>query len=389
MSRTLILGGGIVGLSIAFELASRGDDVRVIENGEFGKKASWAGAGMLPPINAHTAIHPLEHLAALSNQRHREWSTRLKQLTGIDNDYRINGSLYLAQTPGEIASLFGAVDEWDTQQIEFEQLAHDQLRKRFKFLGDTLASAKSKSVLTPSAAQFDNRRHLDALVAACRRQAVTLKDQTKVCKFVTNDQEQTRGNQRRVSEVHTVGADESIHWEPVDHVVIAAGPWSESLVEQLDQSLPMQPVRGQMVGYHVCPETQKELVNGPIINEGTRYLVARSNGYIVAGSTIEETGFDCVTTEEEITELRTWTERTVPCLNETNFVEAWAGLRPATYDGFPYIGRLPSFENVWVATGHFKSGLQLSTGTAVTIADLILGEEPSVDLSPFDPGRVK
>ena len=151
----------------------------------------------------------------------------------------------------------------------------------------------------------------------------------------------------------------------------------------------MQPVRGQIAMYKIDPATvpNDKIANGPIINEGSRYLVPRTDGHILAGATIEEVGFDCQTTESEVAGLRNWAEGLVSQLNDSTFVKSWAGLRPGTYDGFPYLGQLGQFENAYVATGHFKTGLQLSTATAIVMADLVEGKNPDVDLKPLSPLR--
>ena len=154
--------------------------------------------------------------------------------------------------------------------------------------------------------------------------------------------------------------------------------------------LPMQPVRGQIALYKLDPNTNSPLAGGPIISEGSRYLVPRVDGHIIAGATIEEVGFDCRTSVNEIADLRAWAESITDELSDETFVKSWAGLRPGTYDGFPYLGRLScldSMQNVFVATGHFKSGLHLSTGTAIVMADLLEGKNPTVDLRPFCPSR--
>ena len=105
--RNIIVGGGVVGLSIAYETASRGHEVVLIEKDKFGRKASWAGAGILMPVNRQTAIHPMEHLEAIGHETHRQWSEQLLKQTGIDNGFRDCGGLYIARTSGEAAALTG------------------------------------------------------------------------------------------------------------------------------------------------------------------------------------------------------------------------------------------------------------------------------------------
>jgi glycine oxidase len=125
-----------------------------------------------------------------------------------------------------------------------------------------------------------------------------------------------------------------------------------------------------------------------VINEGTRYIVPRDDGHVLVGATIEEVGFDESTTQRELDQLAADAKRLVPNLTKDKIVQTWAGLRPGTHDGFPYMGRLPGFDNAFVSTGHFKTGLQLSSGSAVAMADLIEEKPSFVDLTPFDPSRV-
>ena len=171
----VILGGGIIGLSIGYELSTRGHRVTLVDANDFASKASWAGAGMLPPSNRATAVHPYEHLEALSNQLHRQWASRLLRETEIDNGYRDCGSLYLARSSGEIASLIGAIHEWDDRQIVSQPLDRETLQQRFPLLANVFSDSPiGKAVFVPAAAQFHNPRHAQALLAACKKNGVRL-----------------------------------------------------------------------------------------------------------------------------------------------------------------------------------------------------------------------
>ena len=112
MTKSIIVGGGVIGLSIAYELSKRGQQVVLIEKDQVGRKASWAGAGIILPASQANAIHPQEQLEARSNQLHAQWAEELLAATGIDNGYRGCGGIYLARTAGELASLIGATEHW-------------------------------------------------------------------------------------------------------------------------------------------------------------------------------------------------------------------------------------------------------------------------------------
>lgn len=378
--RNIVLGGGVIGLSIAFELSSRGQNVVLIEQNKFGRKASWAGAGILMPANRQTAIHPMEHLESIGHDAHRQWSKKLLQQTGIDNGFRQCGGLYIARTDGESASLTGLLLEWKERRIEFQQLDFAEFSNRFEHLAaSTTDNASFKAVWVPGESQFTNPFHIKALIAACERLGVEMVEECGPASVNVS--------QSRVESVSIAGS--SADSFTGDNFFFAAGPWTEELVKPLGVPLPMQPVRGQIAMYKIDTDhlPNDKLANGPIINEGSRYLVPRTDGHILAGATIEEAGFDCQTTPSEVAGLRNWAQSVTPQLNETTFVKSWAGLRPGTYDGFPYLGRFESFENALVATGHFKTGLQLSTATAIVLADLVEGKDPAVDLKPLSPSR--
>ena len=374
--RTVILGGGIIGLSIAYELSTRDLQVAIIDTHEFASQASWAGAGMLPPSNRETAVHPLEHLEALSNQVHREWAARLLSETKIDNGYQECGGLYIARSNGEVASLAGAILEWNDRSIENQRIDTTELLNRFPMLAQAFNDTSlGMAVFVPAAAQFHNPRHTQALLAACEKNGVRLlpnRDNIQIntaeqqIVSVQTDQETLTGNQ----------------------FVFAAGPWTEGLLDQFNVSLPMQPVRGQLALYQLSEPAAAKWGGSPLINEGSRYLVPRSDGHVLAGATIEEVGFDCHTTEDEVADLRAWAESIADDLGLESYVKSWAGLRPGTFDGFPYLGRLADFNNAIIATGHFKAGLQTSAGTAKVIADLVEHKTPEIDLTTFSPNRV-
>lgn len=374
--RIVILGGGVIGLSIGYELSTRGHQVTLVDARDFAGQASWAGAGMIPPSNRETAVHPYEHLEALSNQIHREWAPRLLRETEIDNGYQTCGSLYLARSSGEVASLVGAIHEWNDRRIDNHQLDQQKLQQRFPMLANVFRDTTvSMAVFVPQAAQLHNPRHAQALLAACEINGVRLLPN---CQNIQVDV----GKQQIQSVLTDQGTLTGSQF------VFAAGPWTEGLLSQFDVALPMQPVRGQLALYRLEKTVSARWADAPLINEGSRYLVPRADGHVLAGTTIEEVGFDCRTTEHEVANLRAWVESIADELGAENYIKAWAGLRPGTYDGFPYLGRLADFNNAIVATGHFKAGLQTSAGTAKVIADLVEQKVPEIDLTPFSPNRV-
>ena len=368
--KVAIIGGGVIGLSAAWELSSRGHEVTLIDKGAFGRKASWAGAGILLPGNAETAIHPLEHLEAASNDLHETWSQRLMELTAIDNGYRKCGGIYVAMTDGEIATLSGSILYWQERNIEAEKLSRESFASQYPSLSNLATMEKFVSAALPGEAQICNPWHVQALVKACEMNSVRLVPNQTVSNFETSS--------RELESITIDGQHQKF-----EACVFACGAWTQQVTSALVDCVQMVPVRGQMILYRL--DAPLDL---PIINEGTRYVVPRDDGHVLVGATIEEAGFDDSTTESAIEKLSSDAERIVSALTRDKIKKTWAGLRPGTHDGFPYMGRLPGFDNVFVSTGHFKTGLQLSSGSAVAMADLIEDKETLVDLTPFDPSRV-
>lgn len=166
------------------------------------------------------------------------------------------------------------------------------------------------------------------------------------------------------------------------HFCIASGAWTSTILQQLGIHIELTPVRGQIVLF-----SRPALPLHRILNEGPNYLVPRNDGRVLVGSTVEEVGFDDETTEEGITELVDFAHDVIPELNHDAVERTWAGLRPKSGDGFPYLGAIPKIDNVSVVSGHYRNGILLAPGTARLMAQLIRGEQPSIDLTPFRPDR--
>ena len=312
----------------------------------------------------------MDRLAGWSSRLHAEWAERLRTETGTDVEYWTCGGVYLARSTGEVAALAGLTEAWRDEQIPFEILDESTLRAR---LGRQFRSASHPqlAVFNPIEAQIRNPYFLKTL-----RMAIELRGGKLIENAGAIRLEAQAG---RIARIHSESAGVI---EP-DQVCIAAGAWSYELLQTAGINLPVEPVRGQMVLFKL-PELPFEC----IVNEGSRYLVPRQDGYVLAGSTMEQVGFDCSTTEPEIDELIAFAESLFPILNRGNVVNQWAGLRPASYDGLPYIGRLPGLSNAVVATGHLRSGLQLAPATANLIADLFAGIESHELLTLLNRGRV-
>ncbi len=365
----LVVGGGVIGLSLAWELARRGQSVAIIDASEIGRGASWAGAGILPPTPKIGAVDPYEQIRGLSHRLHQQWAERLQHETGIDTGYHRCGGVYLASTAGEVATLAANRLWWDEHGIEYEAWSVADVARNEPNLVDFSSKHLKSAWFLPDECQLRNPRHMKALVAACAQTGVTLNSNCPFEKVI-----QERG---QVLGVKAGGQDFFSK-----QVCICTGAWARGMLEDFGVSNGIMPVRGQMLLY-ACPQRLLQRV----VNEGHRYLVPRKDGYLLAGSVEEEVGYVVETTDVAVTQIRSWAETVLPQLRQCTIERSWAGLRPGSYDGFPYIGEVPGFSNLYVAAGHFRSGLHLSCATAELLADVMQGIQPPIDLHPFRIGR--
>jgi glycine oxidase len=364
-SDVVIAGGGVIGLSVAYVLAREGLRATVLDAGPLGRAASWAGAGIVAPGAARPTDHPDAPLRTLGARLHEEWSLALREETGLDNGYRRCGGLDVAWTSDEAEWLRETAPLWDEEGIAFRRLGPAE----FAEVEPALSPLAKVAYFFPDRAQIRNPWHLRALEAACERRGVVLRPQCPALGFDVAS--------GRVRAVRTPEGP-----LPCDCLIVAAGPWSESLLSGLVPDVATPPIRGQIVLLRTPSPVLRR-----IVEHGHDYLVPRDDGRVLVGSTEEHAGFEARTTPRAVRDLIDTALRLCPALESAEVERAWAGLRPGSHDGRPYIGPAPGLENAIVATGHRRAGLQLSPGTAEVVADLILGRPPRIDLSPYRIGR--
>jgi glycine oxidase len=352
----LIIGGGVIGLTTAYYLSREGVRVEVLDQGAMGREASWAGAGILPPGNPQHARTPFDQLRAYSSTIYPGLSGELREETGIDNGYRRSGGIELVG-PAEQA----AVQEWRGEGIVFETLEPTALAK----LEPALAPGLGHAFHLPDMAQVRNPRHVKALLAACARQGVRLRQGCPVL-----------GWERKPG--HITAARTAMGPVEADQFLITAGAWTGGLLDQIGWRAEIRPVRGQIALLQTTPGLVRR-----ILLWGARYLVPRPDGRVLIGSTEEDAGFDKRTTAAAIAGLLTLASTLVPALADASLEQCWAGLRPGSPDGLPFLGRVPGWENLSVAAGHFRAGLQLSPATGLVMKELLLGQKTTISLEPF------
>lgn len=342
----VIVGGGIIGLSLSIALRKRGLQVLVVERGEPGREASYAAAGMLSDCVLETPP-VLQPLARASARMYPEFVHQLQDESGIKVDLRDQGTL-LFLSSGH------AHDDLEAEPVPAARLT--QLEPALAKNGDSALYLKERSV--------DPRALTAAALKAARHREVDISSGTAVTSLLVSD--------GRVAGVTT---DRTSYHAPV--VVNCAGAWAGQIAPH---HFPARPVKGQML----C------VAGGPALSHVLRapevYLVPRSDGRVLIGATIEEAGYDKRTDPDTIQRLHRAAIDLVPGLEQARFLEAWAGLRPGTPDALPILGET-STPGYFVATGHFRDGILLSPITAHVMAEVVTGATPEFDLTPFSPAR--
>jgi glycine oxidase len=353
---TIIIGAGIIGLSLAIELNKLGLRVLVVEKGEPGREASWAAGGMLCDFPAETRPQ-LRELAVASAAMYPEFVHELEDESGSKIDLRSIGTLLYLDEPRDpqVPDREGWVARWRELEPNLEA-ANLRVKSR---LGVYL---QERCV--------DPRDLTAAAIAAARHRGIDFSSGDQVLAVETVDGEAcgVRTNKTRFA---------------AGMVVNCAGAWAGQIGPH---AFPTRPVKGQMLCV-IMPE--KELVQH-VIRTPEVYLIPRSDGRMLIGATAEEAGFDKQTVPDTVLGLRRAALDLVPKLAEARILEAWAGLRPGTPDGLPILGATPT-PGYFVATGHFRDGILLAPVTATLMAQIMTGQsppmEPSIDVSEFSAER--
>jgi glycine oxidase len=369
MDDCLIIGGGVIGLSLALELAAGGWRVRVVDRGRPGHEASWAAAGLIPPPPNPPNPTPLEQLTALSCRLYPALSAMLRTETGIDNGYLNCGGINLADK--KLApTLMTTAAELRRVRAQVEELSPAAVAELEPAFRPALAAGKIDSAIRlPEETQFRNPRHMQALEAACKKRGVEISPDTEVKDFDVSGGE-IRGALTKNGPL------------AAKRYCITSGTWSGRLLQRLGRQATIKPIRGQIVLLK-----SKEPLLRRVVYVGPHYFVPRDDGRTLVGTTVEDVGFDCRATPEGVRELLDFALEWLPQLREAEVERSWAGLRPGSGDGAPYLGSIPGMSNAFIAAGHFRSGLILAPATALVMAQLMRGEKLAVDLESFRVDR--
>jgi len=363
MTDVLIIGGGVIGLLLAKELVERSISVTLIERSQVGAEASWAGGGIVSPLYPWNYSTAVTALASWAQHAYPALASELKDATGIDPEFNPCGLLML-DPPG-----YSDIVDWAQHHSKnFSLMNSAQLLEH----EPELKSDCRRGVWWPDIGNIRNPRFLQSLHAYLV--------QHPLCRIDGNVE--ARALQRldgdRAQVVTSIGNLQA------GKVVVCAGAWAGDLLVDAGTPLSIQPVKGQMLVFEPSPG----LITSIILHQG-RYLIPRLDGRIVVGSTLEHTGFEKVVTSEARNELLDVAYSLVPALRSVSVEAHWAGLRPGSPHGIPYIGAMPGWSNLYVNAGHFRNGLVLAPASVRLMVNLLLQEEPIVDPAPYAPETVR
>lgn len=339
-SNTLIIGGGIIGLATALRLAGLGTQVTVIERGVCGAESSWAGGGILSPLMPWQYAPAVNALCNAGIARYADWVAEIKALSGIDPEYWTSGMRVLPPFDSSVAQAWCTAHGW---RYELDDGA----------------------LWLPDVAQVRNPRLIKSLRTAVLARGVQLMEHTEL--------QALHISQQRIHGVTTTQGNLA-----ADTVITCTGAWSQGVLASEPPSKAIKPMRGQMLLFKAPTGTL-----ATVIYQQGMYLIPRLDGHILVGSTVEDVGFDKST---DITTRNTLAEAAfaiLPALRDAEFIQHWSGLRPGSPDNIPTIARHPEIENLYINAGHFRYGVTMAPISADLMAEMVLGQVSSMEVSAY------
>jgi D-amino-acid dehydrogenase len=373
MDDAIVVGGGIVGASTAYHLARAGAQVTLIDQVQPGQ-ATAAGAGIIAPGTGFRQPAAFFPLALRAVDYYPELLAHLAEDGQEQTGYEIVGLLHIATSEEEAADLPPLLHVLEERRAagmknlgEVRLLDSQQARELFPALG-----AVQGAIHAPGAARLDGRLMRDAVRRAAQVRGTRIVESERAATLVREG--------TRISQVIIDGQTLAAH-----QVILAPGAWSGQFAQILGRALPIYPQRGQILHLQGPAMASRWPI---IMNFHSYYLLTFPADRVVAGATREHhAGFAVCETAGGVYEVLNEALRMAPELASAPLCEVRVGLRPATPDGLPVLGRVPQMENVFLATGHGASGLQLGPYSGALVASLVAGHEPALDLSPFSPER--
>ncbi len=351
----IIIGGGIVGCMTAMELRKRGHRITIVERNQIASQtsgeSSWAGGGIIFPLlpwQYSDAVNALTRTGAAS---YRTLSQQLMQETGIDANFAQSGFLLLPAFDLKTALHWCATNHLAAQQVKAANFGVQSL-------------SGEDALWLPEVCQIRPPYLMQAMRSWLEQHQVTMLEQTQLIPL----QQVAELNRWQTTTGEILEADQ---------FVVTSGAWSFELLKDTAAKLNIKPMRGQILLYK--PERNLEQM---VYREGF-YMIPRLDGYLLAGSTLEDVGFDSGVTEHVRTELQAKAEAIMPALKNQPVIKHWSGLRPGAPENLPTISAHPTIQNLYLNTGHFRYGLTMAPASASMISAIMDNEAPALDANPY------
>ncbi|WP_299179848.1 glycine oxidase ThiO [uncultured Neptuniibacter sp.] len=361
MEDYLVIGAGVIGMMLARELSQAGANVTVLDRKACAQESSWAGGGIVSPLYPWRYPEAVTQLATWSQSSYVHLAQELIEETGYDPELRQKGMLMVS------------VDD-QKKALDWAQKFHRPLRKvdaDFLYQKEpNLKAGLTEGLWMPEVSSIRNPRLGRSLrESLLQNPRINLLEHQEVTAIETD------------GEVVT-GVRTSQGTFSAGQVVIAGGAWSAELLQLVGRTLPVEPVHGQMMLFKAKPG----LVNRVVLKDG-RYVIPRSDGRVLVGSTLEHIGFEKRTTEEAAKSLYETALDIVPVLSEYPIEHHWSGLRPGSPEGIPYIGQVTGYRNLYINAGQYRNGLVLAPASTRLLADILLKRETIISPEPYRMDR--
>lgn len=333
-----------------------GVEVLLLERGPLGGESSWAGGGIISPLYPWRYQESVNRLAQHSKTIYPDLIAQLQDESKVDCELIKSGLLFVGDTEKEQA--FNWANQWS------ENVQHVVGRKSVLSIEPGLGEKIESGLWMPDVMQVRNPKIIKALKGSFERLGIAYREHAAVQEIVAQS--------GRVTGVQV--GDEMIG---ADRVIVAGGAWSAGLIAGV-QHVDVEPVKGQMIMFKGEPD----LIRHIVLSEG-HYIIPRRDGRVLAGSTLEKAGFDKTTSEAALESLRETASALAPVLGKLPIERQWAGLRPGTENGVPYVCAVDDVEGLYLHAGHYRNGIVLGAASVQLMTELILGKESFCDPSPY------
>jgi glycine oxidase len=356
VSEVIVIGGGIIGMLTARELHNAGVDVLVIERGPLGGESSWAGGGIISPLYPWRYSRSVNQLAEISKTIYPGLAQQLQDESGVDCELITSGLLFTSLEEQQQAENWAREWSVELQTVTDAQHIHE--------VEPQVSTAIETGLWLPDIMQIRNPKLVKAMKGSFDAVGIKYLEHTPVDGLV-------------IEAGVIKGVNTASDTFTADKVIIASGAWSSGFIKG-ERNVAVEPVKGQMIMFRGEPG----LIRRMVLSSG-HYIIPWKDGRVLAGSTLERTGFDKTVTDVATVELRRAALEIIPALGDMEIERQWAGLRPGTEQGIPYICMHPEIDGLYINAGHYRNGVVLGAASVRLMAEMVLGQKPSIDPSPY------